>query len=287
MSRYYNDVIAFDDMDDFYLEHFGRKGQKWYRRFFQSYESKPTRSGKIGQEFGKAAADIERQLGSLGKSVDKDFGTLRNRANYISRSAGRQLGELGKSIDKDFGALSRSTGQQLGELEKSINNDFGTLRNRFNDMEKLNDANLGLNITDSLKYILGIPSKSRMAPPTGGNYRQLDYGTINKGLQDRYNKYINSFSKSASNLPIKKGSNTYRKLGYNREALIDDIYDTIYPRDKNIRTSTQYKRFIDRIYKRIKRQKKYGKINTSYKGQLPIVPKNLVYKYANRDIYIK
>lgn len=261
MSRYYNDVITFDDMDNFYLEHFGRKGQKWYRRFFQSYESKPTRSGKIGQEFGKAAADIGRQLGSLGKSIDKDFGTLRNRASDIGRSTERQLGDLGKSL----------------------NNDFDMLRKRTNDIERLNDANLGLNITDSLKYILGIPSKSRMAPPTGGKYRQLDYGTINKGLQDRYNQYISSFSKSASRLPMRSDSNARRKLKFNREALINDIMSSLGTYgDKTMRTSTGYKRFVNRFYKRMKRQKKYEQIVP--RGGLNNFTKRYVNDYTNMKI---
>lgn len=37
--------------------HFGRKGQTWYVRNYQSYEIAPTRSGKVGEERGEAARD--------------------------------------------------------------------------------------------------------------------------------------------------------------------------------------------------------------------------------------
>lgn len=43
-----------------YLEHFGVPGQKWYHRFFQSYKTAPTRSGKVGEEHGLASAQAER-----------------------------------------------------------------------------------------------------------------------------------------------------------------------------------------------------------------------------------
>ena len=40
--------------------HFGRRGQKWYARNFQSYSVKPTRSGKVGMEYGAAAEQATR-----------------------------------------------------------------------------------------------------------------------------------------------------------------------------------------------------------------------------------
>ena len=43
-----------------YLEHYGKPGQKWYHRFFQSYKTAPTRSGKVGEEHGLASAQAER-----------------------------------------------------------------------------------------------------------------------------------------------------------------------------------------------------------------------------------
>lgn len=54
--------VRHDDLESLgpYLEHYGKPGQKWYHRFFQSYKTAPTRSGKVGEEHGLASAQAER-----------------------------------------------------------------------------------------------------------------------------------------------------------------------------------------------------------------------------------
>ena len=46
---------------DEYIAHFGVPGQRWYHRFFQSYKTAPTRSGKVGEEHGLANAQAENK----------------------------------------------------------------------------------------------------------------------------------------------------------------------------------------------------------------------------------
>lgn len=59
-----------------YLAHFGKKGQTWYVRNYQSYETVPTRSGKVGEFRGMS-----------GKEYRKD------RNDYINKNAFERTAE--------------------------------------------------------------------------------------------------------------------------------------------------------------------------------------------------
>ena len=62
LKKRYRNRLRLDSLGDLgpYLEHFGVPGQRWYHRFFQSYKTAPTRSGKVGEEHGLANAQSER-----------------------------------------------------------------------------------------------------------------------------------------------------------------------------------------------------------------------------------
>ena len=51
-----------------YLAHFGKKGQTWYVRNYQDYETVPTRSGKVGDFRGEEVDHDERKS----EDVDRD-----------------------------------------------------------------------------------------------------------------------------------------------------------------------------------------------------------------------
>lgn len=83
LRKRYRNRLRLDSLGDLgpYLEHFGVPGQKWYHRYFQSYKTAPTRSGKVGEEHGLAseqtenktdeATDKETQLKALQESNRK------------------------------------------------------------------------------------------------------------------------------------------------------------------------------------------------------------------------
>lgn len=281
MSRFYNTLYADDYyIDDLFLEHYGTKGQKWYHRYHQSYESKPTVSGKVGQEHGVLGKlrslnyaltnNGQSAIGTGARSVLntvtdnpalKDLGkTLQNEGRGLFDSGSKAFGELGRSMNKDVDDILSGSNKAFSGLIKNLTgNSNYDLKTNLSNMNKLKSNNIAPSkVTDQLKYILGV-STSQM--PQGGNYRNLDYSNINKGLSSKYSQYLRAFGKSASRLKSNKTSD--KNLSLNRDAIVKDVMRTLGTDGGMPKTSTEHKRFVNRIAKRLKRQKKYNNMNDS------------------------
>lgn len=121
-------------MEKNYLKHSGRKGQKWYKRFFQSYKTKPTRSGKIGQEFGKAASSSHNKKRQLTEEQKKYIGynrpdlLLKYKTQFTPeeinryRNVQKDLREIKKIVDS-----KKTTKSQKLKKASNVMNDLSSL----------------------------------------------------------------------------------------------------------------------------------------------------------------
>lgn len=103
--------IANTSPEDEDILHFGRKGQTWYVRNYQSYEVAPTRSGKVGEERGEAAmepqygGDDEELFRPVSKKEAKQIAKEQKKALKYEKWRNKKLSK-DKFVKKNFGNLT-------------------------------------------------------------------------------------------------------------------------------------------------------------------------------------
>ena len=121
-----------------YLSHHGVKGQRWGVRRYQSYDTKPRRSGKIGKMIGLAQyANAKQKMKEWKESGDKlnNF-RLSKGEDYINKrkkleleaeeSGGKKLERFNNFVDKNEGTYIREYYNKGLEYSKAMQEVYNT-----------------------------------------------------------------------------------------------------------------------------------------------------------------
>lgn len=168
-----------------YLKHSGKKGQKWYKRFFQSYSTRPTRSGKVGQEYGKASRQSSRLKSRIKEKTEYDNYKPGSLTPEQKKKIGYNRPDLLLKYREDFTPQEIDT---YNRLQQNLSQVKSTIKNKKKSgKQKLKDLS---EITESISKILQSTYKSAV--------------TINKG-SELIKKYT---SDSSTNKKYKKLTST-------------------------------------------------------------------------------
>lgn len=108
-----------------YLAHFGIKGQSWYTRHFQSYETAPTRSGKVGQEVGLAAKHGKsKYLDGVKKRFIQSFGATDARAKLAKMQSDENAKTIAHNAKVESILASSRQDAYWNEIMQMALNDF-------------------------------------------------------------------------------------------------------------------------------------------------------------------
>lgn len=134
MSRYYNDVNSFDDIDDFYLEHFGIKGMKWKNHIY-AIKDKLKKTNKNAKRF--------RDLLKYSRPGDYKINNIANRTGHatlqtlLKNGGAKAIKEdnARESVAKRKRRMDKNTAQRLsGSERKKYKDSFNKdVRKKTND----------------------------------------------------------------------------------------------------------------------------------------------------------
>ena len=113
---------AIDAFSSEYLAHYGTTGMRWYHRWFQSYNTVPTRSGKVGEEHGEAAeSSAKPRLSMSEKLAEKRRKKILNDPRLLRKHADEfTASEINEAVSK-FNAIDKlKTTRHLSKRRKSI-----------------------------------------------------------------------------------------------------------------------------------------------------------------------
>lgn len=151
--------------------HFGRKGQTWYVRNYQSYEVAPTRSGKVGVEYGDAAKSNDEEARSgenleLSKEELKELKRLEKQGVKYEKWKRKKLSN-DKFVKKHFGELSNEEISYYIERKQ--------LEVKINDLKQTKKQSRWSTLSKAMEAIGGgAVAFSKVAAAASDSYNSFD-----------------------------------------------------------------------------------------------------------------
>lgn len=194
MSRYYNDVNSFDDMDDFYLEHFGVKGMKWKNHVYAIKDKLNNGANKARKKINTNSKKFKEYTGL----VKNEYGLAKKDLKKISKIGKKQYSKAKNKYDKN---LDRSNTQyEIGKRKlkkdaarRAIKGGRPDVENKIYQYKKdqLNEKRKKRDSASRLKYIsetASVPAKTIAKYASGKIKEKNDYKEMLNTTNERKRK---------------------------------------------------------------------------------------------------
>lgn len=139
-----------------YLARSGKAGMRWYHRNYQSYKTKPTRSGRIGEEHGEAKRGPLRYAGRF---IVNDFlmgwDTLKENVKHPIKSGIKKgiVGNIKYALDRNMEAINTvGNGKTLIKGLNKYIDDLGLREKSYRDYVINYNKTRDIHKNDRMRY---------------------------------------------------------------------------------------------------------------------------------------